>query len=100
MLVGTEADAMTLCVMLSRYAAAYKEKEREGTAQFMMYAFFDAVQRTSLAVSQVLDRKRPTKEAFDILIDYADRLEEEIGRLDAAGGEEVPPVGQAVHEAE
>lgn len=84
MLVGTEADAMTLCVMLSHYARAIKEKPHEGTTQFMMYAFFDAMERTALACSQVLDRKRSTREAFDILIDYSERLQKELEELDAA----------------
>lgn len=93
MLVGTEADAMTLCVMLSHYARAIKEKPHEGTTQFMMYAFFDAVERTSIAIGQVLDYKRSTREAFDNLIDYSERLQVQLEELDATGGEDVPPVG-------
>ena len=92
MLVGTEADAMTLCVMLSHYARSIKEKPHNGTTQFMMYAFYDAVERTALAMSQVLDHKRSTREAFDRLIDYAERLELQLMEFDANGGEEVPSV--------
>lgn len=83
MLVGTEADAMTLCVMLSHYARATKEKSHKGTTQFMMYAFFDAVERTSIAMSQVLDHKRSTREAFDLLIDYSERLQQQLEEFDA-----------------
>jgi hypothetical protein len=93
MLVGTEADAMTLCVMLSHYAASMKEQPREGSVQFMMYAFYDAVMRTSIAVSQVLDHKRSTREAFDILIDYSERLQKQLEELDVSGGgEDTSPV--------
>lgn len=83
MLYPTDGGGMTLSIMLSIYARKAKDKPREGAAQFAMYAFYDAVERTAVAFNQVLDGKRSPSEAHDILIDYAKRLEEHLNELDA-----------------
>lgn len=99
-MLGTESNGMSFCLMTAIYARKAKELERSGAAQFAMYAFYDAMERTALAVSQVLDAKRMPREAFDILTDYATRLEIELGELDGAGGDEVPRVDTSVREAD
>lgn len=81
-MLGTEPNGMTFCIMASVYARKAKELERSGSAQFAMYAFYDAMERTALAVSQVLDAKRLPEEAYERLIDYATRLETQLGELD------------------
>lgn len=83
-MLGTEPDGITLSIMASIYARKAKEISRSGAAQFAMYAFFDAMERTAVAFNQVLDGKRTPREAYEILIDYALRLEEELAELEHA----------------
>lgn len=87
-MLGTEPDGMTLSIMASIYARRAKEVHRSGAAQFAMYAFFDAMERTAVAFNQVLDGKRTPKEAYEILVDYALRLENQLEELEHADEED------------
>jgi hypothetical protein len=83
-----DADGMTLALMLAVYAEKAKQSTAEdkteghGAANLAVYAFYDAMQRTATAFSQVLDCKRTTREAYERLIDYATRLELQLVELD------------------
>ena len=81
-MLGTEPDGMTLAIMASIYARRAKEVTRDGIAQFAMYAFFDAMERTAIAFNNVLDGKRTTREAYDDLVDYAIRLSDYLEKPD------------------
>lgn len=89
-MLGTEANGMTLCIMLTIYASKAKEecakRSKESghsdPSQLAMYAFYDAVHRTALAINQVLDAKRKPDEAYERLIDYATGLEGMLGNPD------------------
>ena len=89
-MLGTESNGMTLCIMLSIIADKTKrelehesdERKMSTISRMTMYAFYDAIHRTVLAVSQVLDAKRSPNEAYERLMDYATRLEAELEGLD------------------
>lgn len=75
---------MTLSIMASIYARKAKEiaKGHTSRTQFAMYAFFDAMERTAVAFNNVLDGKRTPREAYDTLVDYALRLNQQLEELD------------------
>lgn len=82
-MLGTDVNGMTLSIMASIYARRAKETQSksEGATALTMYAFYDAMERTAVAFNQVLDAKRTPKEALDLLVDYASRLELELTEL-------------------
>lgn len=81
-MIGTERDAIKLSIMLSIYGRAAKRRpDDDGLVKLALYAFDDALERTALAFQQVLDGKRTPEEAYEMLVEYASGLRDELHEL-------------------